>query len=661
MNDYLPQATLFRLLAVLALVVAPHVPHLPVWVTLGSLAIGGWRAFAAFRQWRLPPRWLRTVMAFSAFGGVYASYGHISGQTAGVALLTAMSALKLTELHSRRDVMFVMFLMYFTLITHFLFSQALWTIIYLLVCALLITALLVEVNHAGRALPPKVSLRLSAVLIAQALPLMVVLFVLFPRLPGPLWGIPADAGAARSGLSDEMAPGDIAHLIESDALAFRVRFFGAAPPMRERYWRGPVFENFDGRRWTPAYIPAGTAAPAIDTAGTPTRYEVTLEANDHPWLFALELPQRSTLPDDAQLSPAGLIVTKDPVRERRLYTLTSFTRHQLQNQLDPRQRERDLRLPRGMNPRTVALGEQWKADGLTPQALVQRALQMFRNQDFVYTLQPPRLGREPVDDFLFNTRKGFCEHYSSAFTVLMRAAGVPARVVTGYQGGERNAIGDYYVVRQSDAHAWSEVWIDGRGWVRIDPTAAVAPERIEAGVGEALHGTAGLPAFLDPSSRTTFRYAIEARWDWVNAQWDRWVLGYGPELQQELFGGLGLDGWRDLMLALTAVMTLLMTLIGVVALRGYRDAGARVDEASRLWIRLQQRMRKLGLPQRVGEGAGDYARRLAQQAPQWAPAIARAASAYQRLRYLDDGADAAELRAAVRSIPRFGKPARAGR
>lgn len=633
-QDWLATPTLLRLLGLLALVLAPHVTHLPPWITAGALAIIGWRGWAAMRHARLPPRWLRTALAFGAFGGVYASYGHISGQTAGVALLSAMAALKLTELQSRRDVMFLVFLMYFTLITHFLFSQALWTIAYLLLCAWLTTALLVEVSHAGGALPVRVSLRLGGTLVAQALPLMVVIFVLFPRIPGPLWGIPADAGAARSGLSDAMSPGDIAHLIESDALAFRVRFLSPPPPMRDRYWRGPVFDSFDGRRWSEGWQPERTPSVTVETQGLPVVYELTLEASNQPWLIALEMPPGGDVPPDARLTPLGLLRTREPLRDRRMYTLRAYPQHRLQPVLDARQRDRNLRLPMAANPRARALAQSWVQQGLHDRQLVDRALQMFRDDEFVYTLQPPALGSDPVDEFLYSTKKGFCEHYASAFTVLMRAAGLPARIVTGYQGGERNAVGDYYVIRQSDAHAWSEVWLDGEGWVRVDPTAAVAPERVEAGVGQALRGFAGLPGYLDPSRRTSFRYALEARWDWVNAQWDRWVLGYGPELQHDLFAGFGLDGWRDLMLTLTVVLSLLMGAIGTVALHGYRRVTKR-DEAQALWQRLERRLARKGLPQRIGESAGDYARRVAAQRPAFAAVLAEAAEAYQRARYLD--------------------------
>jgi transglutaminase-like putative cysteine protease len=439
-----------------------------------------------------------------------------------------------------------------------------------------------------------------------------------------------------------MAPGDLSQLLESDALAFRVRFFGDPPAMRDRYWRGPVFDNFDGRRWTASFALESNPAPPINYTGGELSYEITLEPNNQPWLLALELPRALSLPDDAHLNAGAVVITKDPVRERRLYRMTSSIRHQLQQQLDPKQRDRALRLPLNSNPRTVALGRAWQSEGLGTDAIISRALHWFHDEQFVYTLQPPRLEQNPVDQFLFETRRGFCEHYASAFTVLMRAAGIPARIVTGYQGGDRNAVGDYFIVHQSDAHAWSEVWIENQGWVRIDPTAAVAPERIENGISQALRNTADLPSFLNPDRRFSMRYAIEARWDWVNAQWDRWVLGYGPELQHDLFSRFGLDGWRDLMLALTIVMSLLLGVIGVIALRSYRDPILPLDEASRLWNRLRKKMARAGFAQQPGEGATDYARRIAAQRPELATDLLDAARAYQAARYLPDaGADTA--------------------
>lgn len=634
--DRLPQAGLLRLLACLVIVLAPHLPRLPAWAAALVVGVIVWRGVAAVRQWPMLPTLVRMALAFGAFAGIYASFGRISGQTAGVALITVMAALKLTELRARRDTMVMVFLMYFMLITHFLFSQELWTSAYLLICASLITAVLVDANHPGGALPLRTSLRFGARFVAQALPLMVVIFVLFPRIPGPLWGLPSDSGAARSGLSDSMAPGDISNLIQSNEVAFRVRFDGAPPPMRERYWRGPTFARFDGRTWEIGSRPREAANPIAELSGPAFSYEVVLEPNRTPWLFALDLPDRVGLPQDSELNADyQLVLTKGEVRERKLYRLQSHTHYQLQTELPPRLRDQLLRLPKTSNPRAQALGRQWQEQGLRDTEIVDTALRRFRSEQYFYTLQPPALGRNGIDEFLFDTRRGFCEHYAGSFTLLMRAAGVPSRVVTGYQGGEKNGVGDYYVVRQSDAHAWSEVWLSGRGWVRVDPTAAVSPERIERGLGAALVADSRLPAFLDPSRRGGFRFDIAARWDWLNAQWNRWVLGYGPELQQEFLRRFGLVDWSDMILALTVLLSASLGLFGVLLLR--RSQPRRDEDAAlRVWRHLQKRLARAGLAQRDDEGPNDFSRRVAAARPDLAESVTAAAARYLEARYLAD-------------------------
>jgi transglutaminase-like putative cysteine protease len=632
MNDFLPRAVMLRLLAVLAIVLAPHWPRLPLWEELLVPGILLWRLAATLRQWRPLPRWAKVLVTFGAFGAVFVYFqGNISGQIPGVALLTVMSCLKLTEMSRRRDVMVMVLLQYFILITHFLFSQEIWTIAYLLFCAVLITGLLVEANHPDGALPLRTSLRQGGRLILHSLPLMAVLFVLFPRIPGPLWGLPTDAGASRSGLGEEMTPDAIQKLIESDAPAFRVSFDGPVPAPEEMYWRGPVLWAFDGRSWKSGTRPAAVTMPSTEVDGPEYRYEMTMEPQRRPWLLALDLPERGSLPSDASLNMDYTAVARDDIKERRLYKLVSHPRSHLQQELPPNLRQELLALPLGRNPRTLTLARQWRAQGLDDAGIVKAALNMFRSKEFYYTLEPPPLGADGIDDFLFNTRRGFCEHYSSSFTVLMRAAGIPARVVTGYQGGALNQYGDYYLVRQSDAHAWSEVWMEGRGWVRVDPTAAVAPQRIERSLGTALEGGGELDA-----RRHSFHLGalLEARWDWANEVWNRWVLGYGPDLQQAVLARLGLVEWSDMILALTVAIVVVLGLLSLSLARQFLPQ-REPDPVLQQWRKLRKRLARAGFEQRAGEGPQDFARRVIAGRPDLASAMDQICALYLRLRYLE--------------------------
>jgi hypothetical protein len=420
-EDYLAQASLLRLLAVLALVVAPHFAHMPFWMSAATAAIALWRAAGALRQWPLPPRWLKVALVLAGFVGVQLSYGRVNGQHAGAALLVLMLALKLTEMRSRRDVLVVVSLCYFTMLTHFLFSQELWTILYLFACAIGVTALLIEANHPGGVLPVRLTLRRSAALVAQSLPLMVAFFILFPRVPGPLWGLPADAGAARSGISDTMSPGDISQLIESDEVAFRVQFAGAPPPPRDLYWRGPVLSYFDGTRWRAPfrgddyfrmYAPNARLDayedPRAELRGEPVRYQITLQPHRQNWLFALDLPHPDALPPGTQLTGYYQLLSRELVKDVARYELVSHPDYRLEPDLAAQWQRSASRLPEGRNPRAVALARQWRDEGLSAPALVERALRMFREQEFFYTLEPPRLGADFVDEFLFGSRRGFC-------------------------------------------------------------------------------------------------------------------------------------------------------------------------------------------------------------------------------------------------------------
>ncbi|HZR33761.1 MAG TPA: DUF3488 and transglutaminase-like domain-containing protein [Nevskia sp.] len=643
MNDFLPRAVLLRLVAVLAVVLVPHLARFPLWESLLLGAVLMWRVLAILRQWRPLNRWARIGLTLAVFGAVYGAFGNIAGQSAGTALLAAMACLKLTELNSRRDVLVMVLLLYFLLITHFLFSQEIWTAFYLLACAVLITSLLVEANHPDSALPWRVTLRAGGRLVLQSLPLMLLLFLLFPRVPGPLWGLPADAGATQSGLGDDMTPGDIQNLIQNEAVAFRVRFTGPAPPSELMYWRGPVLAHFDGHKWDAGYLPEGEAPPA-ETSGESYRYEIVLEPQRRRWLLALDLPDRAGLPPDSSLTGSYQLVSRNEVRERRLYQLVSYPHYRMEAaELSPRERNAYLQLPPGFNPRTLDLAHGWRAEGMDDAQVVRAIIERFKGKDFYYTLNPPRLGRNSVDEFLFDTHRGFCEHYASAFTVVMRAAGIPARVVTGYQGATRNEVGDYYLVQQSDAHAWSEIWLPGRGWTRIDPTAAVAPERVQKGISAALENSGSLPAYLDPTRRG-FRVMtmLRARWDWANNQWNHWVLGYGPDVQQQFLGHFGLDDWSNMILALTAGISIALGALNFGLMRQFLPR-REPDPVQEQWLRLRKRLRRADLEQAPGEGPLDFSRRVSRQRPDLAAAIEQACALYLRLRYLQ-APDEAQLR-----------------
>jgi transglutaminase-like putative cysteine protease len=624
---------LIRLLAVLSLVVAPQLPELPAWLIAVSLALGAWCYLITRWSFKTPPLWLRIILSVLLLMAVYAQYGTLLGRDVGATLLIAMLALKLIEIKAARDIYITVFLGYFLIIIGFLFTQSLWMGGYMLAMVILLTAVLNDLNRT-RVTDVFTNLRLAAALLLRALPLAAVVFVLFPRISGPLWGLPKDAYSGMIGLDDRMAPGQISELIQSDAVAFRASFDGPIPPPPQRYWRGPVLWETDGSAWRAGQLWDAlprSKPPPFAAAGKPVRYTITLEPDNRPWLYALDLV--ATAPAGTWIAPDFLLVHPAPLRERLRYTVTSYP-DGVATHLNSFERQRALQLPVSGNPRARALARRWRKKFHAPAAIVQQALRMFHNEPFVYTLEPPPIARDFVDGFLFHTRKGFCEHYAASFTFLMRAAGIPARVVTGYQGGQLNPIGHYLIVRQRDAHAWSEVWLDDRGWMRVDPTTAVAAERIDLSIDNGLEAVGDAVRFDVPQAAwlaALWRDALFG-WDALNNKWNQWVLSYGAERQADLLGWLELGGlaWQSTAIVLLALVG--TALVGIMVLLFKRER--RCDDVIvRVYQDFCRKLARRGLNRRSYEGPTAFAERVAAQRPDLAGQVRNIAKLYTALRY----------------------------
>lgn len=645
----LPHRVLLALLATLAAVTAPHALHLPPWMTPLIIVCAAWRYQAGSRGWRLPNRWVLLLLTLVTAGGVVLHYGTFLGRDAGVAMLSLMLGLKLLEMRTRRDTQVVLYLGYFLVVTQFLYSQSLLIAGWMLITVWALTALLITVNRRTTPTGWFPHGRLAATMVAQALPLMIILFVLFPRIPGPLWGMPDDDARGVTGLSDSMTMGEISQLSQSAEVAFRVEFDGPPPAPVQRYWRGPVLPRYDGRSWRQP--DGGGPRPQLEPLGGDISYSVTLEPHNRSWIFTLDMPVQ--ISEQVSVGSEYQLQRRNPVRERIRYS----ARSSLNYRLDPTFRELDpapyLYVPEHSHPRTRQLIRDWQRESNDDEALIDRALLHFREQPFVYTLNPPRLQGDNVDDFLFGSRRGFCEHFAGAFAAMMRIAGVPSRVVTGYQGGEINPTGNYMIVRQSDAHAWVELWREHEGWVRIDPTAWVAPERIELGLDSAVPDTDRLPAMARRTQSLARQMAL--RWDAVNAYWDRWVLAYGPDLQQRLMNALGLGDWRRMLSALGTAMLLCTGLLALVIL--WRQPARPPDPAQRAWERFCARMGRAGVPRRPTEGPHDYASRVVMARPDLKAEVDAIAARYIAVRYGPQQHDD-EIQALQRQVGRF-RPRRA--
>jgi len=554
--------TLF-VLAVIAWVLAPLSLQVPLWCSLLSATVIVWRAVLAWRGQPLPSRWWLLGLLLLSVAGTLISFKTILGRDAGVTLVVVLLALKTLELRARRDAFVVFFLGFFLMLTNFFYSQSLLTAAAMLVGLLgLLTALVNAHMPVGK--PPLwQAARMAGGMALLGAPIMVLLFVLFPRV-APLWGLPSDAMSGRSGLSADMTVGNIASLALDNSVAMRVRFEGAAPVQSALYFRGPVLTHFDGRSWRarPSSLPDHLRLPAdLKVAGEPVRYQVTLEPNKLPWLLLLDAtPQAPALAGKtARMTRELQWILDQPVTELLRYDAVSYPRFQHGPLVRAPGLQEYLALPNGFNPRTLALAAELQQD---PRYLaadnarwVAVVLERLRSGGYRYTLEPGVYGQHSADEFWFDRKLGFCEHIASSFVILMRALNVPARIVTGYQGGEKNTVDDFWTVRQSDAHAWTEVWLPGQGWQRVDPTSAVAPARTgtydrltppRGVIAEALFGTVSPALALN----------LRAAWDAVNNRWNQWVLNYSQSRQLDLLKNIGFKepNWQDLIYVLCAIV-----------------------------------------------------------------------------------------------------------
>ncbi len=623
----------------MAFVLAVNAAHLPVWLSLVLAFTLGGRWWQRRRHSGRVPGWIKLPLLALLTLAVIVQYGNLFGRAPGTALAIGLLILKLLETETPRDVRVGVGFACFTLMTALLFDQGLVSTVVVALGLLpaLATLRALEPAQAPASLPRDVLSPLA--LLAAALPLALLAFVLVPRLSSPLWGAPSQ-DQARSGLSERMSPGGFIELLVDDHPAMRVTFDGTPPPPDQRYFRAYVMADYDGVSWT--YNNAADQAPvALDVTHT-IDYRIRLLPTHRRVLPTLDVPIDT--PPGATMHRDRVVMAARPVNDALIYTLSSATRYRL----EPRLGEHDsrwLQLPSGFNPRTLALGQSWRQRyGNDNAAIVRAALTLFHDGGFRYTLMPAPLGRNAMDDFLFDTTEGFCEHYASAFTVLMRAAGIPARVVTGYQGGYWNKLANYLLVRNSDAHAWSEVWLAGRGWVRVDPTGAVRPERVSLGAAAAAGDQ------LDWYRRDWLQ-GFRNRWDIVNRWWDQAVVGFDALRQRGLLTPFGIRDADTMTLGvLLAIGSTLFIATGLAWALLRRQPRDPLREALR---ELERKLARRRITRRVGEGPQHYLSRAARTLPSQREELAQLMKHYLDLRYAHDEPPPESVRAFRRAVRDF--------
>ena len=634
----LPRNALVWIMLAQLTLVLPHWQRLPPWVLALFAVTALWRYQVYAGRWSYPGFWVKAALTLAGFTGVYLHYGSLLGLEPTVALLLTAFALKLLELAGRKDAYIVLFLGYFVCVTQFLFSQEFLVVLYTLLPILLVTtALLALHEHDQHSFNPA-SIRRAGLMLLQAFPLMVVLFFLFPRI-GPLWHVPLKSHAAQTGVSDFMKPGDISSLSQSDAVAFRVQFEGDIPPRQSLYWRGLVLSALDDGAWrTLGYRdipPKWRRPPALDTSGPSTSYSIIMEPTQQRWLYGL----RRAEPLERKIVASGDYRLFSPVelQDQYQYRVTSWTDAPLDQEISPWRRKVELELPEDDNPRTRQQASQLRQVAASDADYIESVLKMFNQQPFVYTLQPPLLrSADVMDEFLFETRRGFCEHYAYAFVVMMRAGGIPARVVAGYQGGEINPINRTVIVHQFDAHAWAEVWLPQRGWMRMDPTAAVSPDRIEWGLEQAVSEEGSFLA-NSPLSALRFRHVqwlnrLRLRYDALVYSWQRLVVSYDRHSQYEVLQKLlgEVSPLRFVQVIAGAWLLVMLPLAWILLGRSRR---APLTAANKQFQRLTKKLATRDLTRQPGESASTFLVRASHRLPAHAARLRQVAKLYDSLCY----------------------------
>ena len=617
----------FAVCACFLFAIVPHFRNLPLWVSGIVIAALCWRILENLGYLKSLPKWLLATLVL--FGGlsVFAEYWTVVGRDAGLALLTVMTSFKFLESRTHRDLLILVFLCYFLIATHFLFSQSILTAALMFAILIVITATLITINQRDDAVTIMTRLKSSGRLVAMSIPLMLILFILVPRIPGPLWGITNEQRGGVTGLSDTMSPGKISNLIQSNEVAFRVDFTGLVPAQHELYWRGPVMSMFNGKTWYQSRR-SRVDNLRISVYEETVEYTVTLEPNGEYWLLALDIPTQ--LVDGSLMTAEYQLTSREEINDLRRYTMKSKLGYQIGVNEATSYLNLTSNYPAQNNKRTIALGQELSQRYSNPEDIVQHVLTMFREQGFVYTLRPPILEDNEVDRFLFDSQRGFCENYAGSFALLMRAAGIPARVVAGYQGGEYNEVGNYLIVRQSDAHAWTEVWIKNRGWVRVDPTAAVSPTRIEQGL------------YFDlPRETCSFRIknvnplfgSLLYNWDSMQHGWNDWVLNYDQRKQGSFLRDLdiGIEDWGDMMFALTFMLLLVTGSYWLVS--RYRERPVKPEAYEVYFKRLLRKLNKLSLVKKPSEDSREFLRRIESSEVKQKPELAKIIELYNLIKY----------------------------
>ncbi|MBE0472242.1 MAG: DUF3488 domain-containing transglutaminase family protein [Methyloprofundus sp.] len=632
MEQTINQRTLIFLLGSIGLITLPHALHVPIPIISFFFALLTWRAIGIWRPAYLPNQLLVFLLLLSGIGLLVIMHQGVFGRDAGTAVFVTALGLKLLEIKTQRDLYLITYLAFIVAASQFLYVQNILMAAYtLLVCISLLGTLLC-INSSG--LGNWQSLKVAANFLAQALPLTIILFIFFPRLEAPRWSFLQEDNVAISGLSDTLEPGAISQLGLSGERVFRAKFSGAIPPNEQRYWRGPVFSYTDGKKWQQTkntYFKG--YLDKVNFFGDAYQYKILMEPQNKNWVFALDMPAAFEWPLYANGNHQ--LLTSEPSNKRAEYTLSSYVNYNT-GYITKTEFSDNLQLPKSPEQRVTDLVKQLGGFDEPPETFIKHLFLHFRQNKFYYTLMPPLMTENPIEMFLFDTRAGFCGHYATAFVYLMRVAGIPARVVSGYQGGEYNEAGGFIEVRQANAHAWAEVWLSGKGWVRYDPTTAVAPERVEQDVNIeqqiASNAVSFAPVQLDKQTISLLKQ-VRNLWSSADYSWQRWIINYDRQNQASFLSKLGISGFKKMFHWLLGLLAVVILVLAIMLLRKQKTV---LDEAQIYYLQASAKLAKLGLVRADNEGANDFLVRVTEQQPLVALAFAHITRLYISVRYAKD-------------------------
>ena len=660
-----PRSAVLWILLIQVLVFLPHFNNVPIWLSVLYFSCLLWRWGVYQGRWDYPASWVKIILMLAAFISVFASYQTVTGGKGGVALLLIAFAYKTLEMKERRDAYMVIMLAYFVVASAFLYQKSFFAAAYLILCTGLISAALVTLNRLPKKTVDFEGLLRGYKILLQSIPLMIFLFIFFPQLP-PMFQINLGADEAKTGLSDTMSPGSISNLTQSNELAFRVKFKGQRPIQQKLYWRAQVFERFDGITWKVSdkkkstlkhqdvfplavYEMQSNTVESYEEENTNdtlpyeiVAYEIYQEASDQFMLFTLATAW--SMSREIHLNTDYSLSRDKKIDKLFYYQVESNLSLPRDKELSELSRTLNLTIPIYGNEKAKAHAEKLRRESATDQEFMGKVLQNYRSNKFEYTLQPPKLGANPVDEFLFDTRKGFCEHYASSFVYLMRAGGVPARIVAGYMGGEYNANGDYLLVHQFDAHAWTEVWFPDTGWYRVDPTAWVAPDRINRGIEQSLSaGERILSGNILAARRYNALTNIRLQMDYLNMQWDKWVLGYDEDMQQQVLSKL-LGKVTAERIAIFMLLCFVFVVLTTALTLYLKDLMRVRDPLDRLYLKMQKKLKTKKFVRAASETPTQFAERVFENDKELGKSLSEFTRRYVRLKYEREGQREERLR-----------------